>query len=140
MIVDLIVALLVTLVLGGLLVAALRWRRAGEDTGAPPWDLAALALAGTYVVVLLGGRWLRPLGFDAAGATWTPFLLVGVLLSLLIVAVTTTAPRTERSTSVSQAAITAEQGRMGLGSSAAGLLLLGLIAALMALWMVLLIL
>ncbi len=140
MIVDMIVALIVTLVLGGLVVSALGWRRAGEADGTPRLDVAALVLAGTYAVVLFGGWLLRPLGFDAAGATWTPFLLVGVLLSLLIVAVTTTAPRSEPSTSVSQAAVTAEQGRMGLGSTAAGLLLLGLIAALMALWTVLLIL
>lgn len=140
MIVDALVALLVTLILGALLVAALRWRRPEEPSRGPAWDTAALLLAAMYLVVFAGGRLLRPLGFDPAGATWTPFLLVGVLLALLILAVATTAPGVRpRSDEGSGGGVVAVE-RMGLASNVAGLLLLGLVAALMALWVLLLVL
>lgn len=141
MIVDMVVALLVTLLLGGLLLAAAGVRRSGEASARPSWSTAALALAGSYLIVLLGGRGLRPLGFEGGGASWTPFLLVGVLLALLGLAVLTGAPRgrATKGRAVGGAAVV-EREDPGLAADAAGLLLLGLLAALMALWVVLLVL
>lgn len=140
MIIDIVVALLVTLIIGGLLLAALGIGRPGQASSRPSWPATALVLAGAYVIVLFGGRWVRPLGFDAAGATWTPFLLVGVLLGLLGLAVATTASRGRRAADGGQSgAAVVEREHMGLAADAAGVLLLGLVAALMALWVVLLI-
>lgn len=112
MVVDLIVALLVTLILGALTVAMLRWRRPEEPEHGPAPGTAALVVAILYVVVFFGGRALRPLGFVAAGATWTPFLLVGVLVALLLVAVASTARDTSRPMSTRRELMGEERWRL----------------------------
>lgn len=149
---DALVALLVTLALGAPLLAALGWRRRGAAArvAGPSWHTAALLLLGLYLLVLTGGRLLRPLGFGPAGATWTPFLLVGLLLSLLVLALAMTAPGGPRagggprgSGAAALGAAQVDAARLGAasrGSNATTLLLLGLVAALAGLWVLLLLL
>lgn len=141
MAVDAVVALLVTAALGALLVAGLGWHRPEEPRRGPSWETSAMLLAGMYLVVLFAGRWLRPFGFGAAGGTWTPFLLVGVLMALLILAVALGAPTGRPSADgAAGGAAAVARDRPAIGSTAAGVLLLGLLAALTALWVVLLVL
>ncbi|MCW8139108.1 MAG: hypothetical protein KIT58_09420 [Planctomycetota bacterium] len=89
---DVLVAVIVTLLLGALLLAATTWRRPGEAPPRVAWDTAALAFLGTFLFVLAVGRWLRPLGFPPAGATWTPFLLVALLVVLALFAFAAAGP------------------------------------------------
>ncbi|MCO5165040.1 MAG: hypothetical protein M9894_01565 [Planctomycetes bacterium] len=92
MLFDVLVALIVTLLLGTLLLALAAWRRPGEAPVTVAWDTAALTLLGMFLLVFALGRWLRPLGFPPAGATWTPFLLVALLVVLALFALASAGP------------------------------------------------
>ena len=74
--------LLLSLVLSGaavaVLVRGLRFR-----PGKPVWSLFLLL----FFAIWAGGLWLAPVGPSHFGIIWLPFLLIAVLLSVLVVAV-----------------------------------------------------
>jgi len=81
--------LLLSLVLAAtaiaILVKGLRYR-----PGRPVWSLFLLLFFGIWA----GGLWMAPVGPTHFGITWLPFVLIGVLLSVLVVALS---PQTHRS-------------------------------------------
>lgn len=85
-----IVAFLVALVLSAVFVAALGWRRPGDEAADEALGGGALFF---FLILFLatwaGGAWLAPVG-AAWSASWLPFLVVGFLVALVLAAVVPT--------------------------------------------------
>ena len=83
--IDLIFALIITLLLVALFAAVFRIRG--------PWN----SLLWFFLVVLLvtwaGGVWLSPMGPAVGGTYFLPFLLAGFVVALLLAATTTPLPK-----------------------------------------------
>jgi hypothetical protein len=82
---DLIAAFLVTLLLTGLLVGLLGWRHPKNRAAFP----AALFLFLVMMPLIWAAAvWSSPYGPPLLGVYWLPFLIPGLLLVLLILAIT----------------------------------------------------
>jgi len=82
--VSLLVAVLVTL---PLTVMLLGWRR-GKGSGV--WPLVAFLFLVVFLGTWAGGAWMRPhhMGVTtSAGFFWLPFVIIGLLLTLLLAAI-----------------------------------------------------
>lgn len=77
--IDLAIAFVVGVLLAAVFAGAFRRDRSWE------WGAVALFFAIVFLGSWAGGVWVRPVGPPWVGVYWTPFLLVGVVIALLIV-------------------------------------------------------
>lgn len=86
--VDLLLALAVAFVLSAIFSAAFHTRG--------PWGIWWVFLLVIFLVTWAGGLWLTPFGPTVFDVAWLPFLFVGLIVTLLLVAVVPPArpPRT----------------------------------------------
>jgi hypothetical protein len=92
---ELLIAVIVALFISAVMVFVLGWERPGIAGGAWPTFLFLflLLLAATWV----GGIWVAPFGSVIWHAYWLPFLMVGVIVGLILIAVLPPRrPRTRR--------------------------------------------
>jgi hypothetical protein len=80
---DFVCALLVSLVLSTVFIAAFRKRG--------PWG-ASIFFAVVFLAAWAGGLWFPPLGPPMGGVYWLPFLIVGLIFALLLAAAVSPMP------------------------------------------------
>lgn len=80
---DILAALIITLLACGLLVLLLGWRRPGYETQAATSSLLFLFII-LFLPIWALGSWMTPFGPMVHGAYWGPFALMGFLFALLI--------------------------------------------------------
>jgi hypothetical protein len=86
--IDLLFAFVIALLLSALLVGAAGWRHPrNPDTGAAALFLFFIFLA----LIWAGGTWSAPYGPTLWGAYWLPFLMIGLFLGIIILAIGTAA-------------------------------------------------
>lgn len=90
--VDPLFALVQSVVITTVLVAALGWRRPGAGSEAV-WTSALFLLSVLFLVIWAVGAWIMPFGPRLLGREPFPFLFVGLVVSLLLLA---TMPRRRR--------------------------------------------
>jgi hypothetical protein len=93
---DLSFALLFAFVFAALLAAVFGWRhpaRRDEDTA---WGAAIFLFMLLFFVIWAGGVWIGPFGPMLWSGFWLPFLLVGAVISLVVLAVADGRPRERR--------------------------------------------
>jgi hypothetical protein len=118
--VELVIAGVVALFFSAILVFLLGWERPGASGGAWPTFifLFFVLLAATWV----GGIWITPFGSVIWHAYWLPFVMVGLVLALLLLAVLP--PRGMRRRTEAQERAEQEQQAVGLMGGFFWLLLL----------------
>jgi len=84
--VDLLFVLLFALALGSILSWGFGWQRPGRTSGAGASFLFLFLIL--LFAMWAGAGWLRPWGPTAYGTPWLGLLLVGLFVSLLILAIT----------------------------------------------------
>ncbi len=82
---EVLLALIVALILSFVLVGIFGQRRRGdEEFLAPPSIFLFLIL---FLATWAGGIWVEPFGPAAYGVVWLPFLLVGLIFAILLMAI-----------------------------------------------------
>lgn len=81
---DLIIAFFVALILSLLLALVFGWERPGH---AGVWPSLLFLFFIIFVAAWAGGVWIQPYGPVNWSVYWLPFLIVGILFALLLVAV-----------------------------------------------------
>ena len=84
---DALIALVVTLLLAVPLTTVLLGWRHSRTSGV--WPIAAFIFAALFLATWAGGAWMRPHASDMVGMGlfWLPFVIIGLLLTLLIAAI-----------------------------------------------------
>ena len=91
---DLIAAVLIALIFSMILVGVFGWQRPNREGTGPAMVFLFLLL---LVVVWAGGIWMEPVGPIIWGIAWIPFLVIGFLAALVVLAVIPPRrPRTRR--------------------------------------------
>ncbi len=91
---DLIAAILIALIFSLILVGVFGWQRPGREGAGPALLFLFLLL---LVVVWAGGVWLEPVGPIIWGIAWIPFIVIGFLATLMVLAlIPPRKPRTRR--------------------------------------------
>jgi len=101
---DLLIALLFAVALFLLFGAAIGARRPSQSLGAE----AVLFFLLLFLVIWAGGVWMEPFGPPVYGVFWAPFLFVGLVIVLLLAALT---PPSRRRPVTAAEAIQAERAR-----------------------------
>lgn len=81
---ELLIALVIALFLTFLLIGIFGWERPGT-TGL--WSSAIFVFFLIFLVSWAGGVWLQPFGWSIWGVYWLPFVAVGLIVALIIAAV-----------------------------------------------------
>jgi hypothetical protein len=81
--VDLFLALVVAIVLSLVLVAVLGWRHPARDETVPALFFVFFMI---FPAAWAVGVWMVPFGPTAWGATWLPFVVIGLLVAFVIAA------------------------------------------------------
>jgi len=87
LLVDLAFALFFAFLLAAVLAGALGWRhpaRREEDTA---WPGAIFLFLILFFLIWAGGAWIGPFGPLLWASAWLPFLIVGVVVGLIVLAV-----------------------------------------------------
>ncbi|MBD3288791.1 hypothetical protein GF337_08320 [candidate division KSB1 bacterium] len=81
---EFLISFIIALIAAGILVTVVGWRRSDQE-----------GVAGTIIFLFLillfgiwaGGVWITPFGSQISGIYWAPFVIIGFLLVLVLVAI-----------------------------------------------------
>lgn len=110
--IEILVALLVSAVLTIVLIAVFRWQRPGAKGY---WSSALYLFALLFVANWAGGVWLSPFGPVAWGSYWVPFVITGLVVAVLLLFIVPN--RRPRSTEEAQTQAAVQAGAPGISSA-----------------------